>query len=484
MNHGMIKLMISRMLLILAALLCVPVFVALIYKEPYNILLSFVTVVVLCLVLSFILERKRPHIRDIYAKEGYTICALSWFIMSAIGALPFFISGYVPNYFDALFETASGFTTTGSSVINNIEQLPHSLVFWRSFTHLIGGMGVLVFVIAIMPNSASNSANVNVLKAEIPGPIFGKLLPKIKDMTRTLYTIYLCMTVVVVALLYFGGMPLFDALVHAFGIAGTGGMSSKALSIAAYHSVFIEYVVAISLIFFGLNFNLYYLLLLRQFKVFFKNEEMRWYLGILALATFLITWNILPIYHNLSDAFRNAFFNVSSLMTTAGFCTVDYMQWPPFSHVIIVIISIFGASAGSTAGGLKVYRAIVLFKTIKAEIIRTLSPNRVYFIQMDKKALAKEKVNGMHAYFAIYILIFFAIVLLVSVDSPDFTTAFSAAVATFNNIGPGLGAVGPTGNFSFYSNFSKLVLTFSMIAGRLEILPVLLCFSPSTWKRG
>lgn len=484
MNHGMIKLMISRMLLILAALLCVPIVVALIYRENLKLLFSFALVIVICLVLSFILGRKRPHVREIYAKEGYIICALTWFIMSAIGALPFFFSGYVPNYLDALFETASGLTTTGSSVIRDIEALPHSLIFWRSFTHLIGGMGVLVFVIAIMPNSASNSANVNVLKAEIPGPIFGKLLPKIKDMTRTLYTIYFCMTLLVILLLCLGGMPLFDSLVHAFGIAGTGGMSSKALSIGAYNSVYIEYVVAISLLFFGLNFNLYYLLLLRQFKAFFKNEEMRWYIGIIALATLLITWNILPIYHNLADAFRNAFFNVSSLMTTAGFCTVDYMKWPTFSHVIIVIISMIGASAGSTAGGLKIYRFVVLFKSIKAEMIRTLSPNRVYFIQMDKKALSKEKVSGMHAYFAIYMVIFLTIVLLVSLDSPDFTTAFSATVATFNNIGPGLAAVGPTGNYAFFSNFSKLVLTFSMIAGRLEILPVLLCFSPSTWKRG
>ena len=484
MNHGMIKLMISRMLLILAALLCVPVLVAWIYAEEAKVFISFAITISLCLILSFLLGFKRPNMKEIYAKEGYIICAMSWFIMSAIGALPFFLSGYVPNFMDAMFETASGFTTTGSSVIPNIELLPHSLIFWRSFTHLIGGMGVLVFVIAIMPNAASNSANVNVLKAEIPGPVFGKLLPKVKDMTRTLYTIYLCMTMLVVILLWLGHMPLFDAFVHAFGIAGTGGMSSKMASIGAYHSVYIEYVVAITLVFFGMNFNLYYLLLMKQFKLFFKNEELRWYIFIISAATLLITWSILPMSQNFAEALRNAFFTTSSLMTTAGFCTVDYNKWPAFSHVIITIISIFGASAGSTAGGLKIYRVAVLFKSVKAEIIRTLSPNRVYFIQMDNKALSKDTVRGMHAYFAVYMFIFGLIVLLVSLDSPDFTTAFSATVATFNNIGPGLGAVGPTGSFAFYNNFSKFVLTFSMIAGRLEILPVLLCFRPKTWKRG
>ena len=484
MNHRMIKFMLSRILLLLAALLIVPLVVACIYREEGRIFLSFIMCIIICLILSFIWGRKIPPIKEIDTKEGFIVCALSWFLLSGLGALPFFFSAYVPNYIDALFETASGFTTTGSSILNDIESLPHSLLFWRSFTHLIGGMGVLVFVIAIMPNSASNSANVNVLKAEIPGPIFGKLLPKIKDMTRTLYLIYLGMTTIVVILLCLGKMPLFDALIHAFGIAGTGGMSNKAQSIAAYQSPYIEYVVGLSLIAFGLNFNLYYLLLLKQFKAFYKNEELRWYLGIMLSAILIIFWNIRNLYDNLADSFRHAFFYVTSLMTSAGFCTVDYTKWPVLSQTIIVRITLIGACAGSTAGGIKVYRIIVLFKTIKAELIHLLSPRRVYFVKMDRKSLPYATYNSIHAYFVIYMLVFFLITLIISHDSPDFQTAFGATVATFNNIGPGIGAVGPSGNFSFYDNISKLTLTFSMIAGRLEILPVLICFSRHAWKRG
>lgn len=484
MNHGMIRLMLGRLLIILAALLLLPVLVAFIYQEGFNEYAAFIIPAAGSALSGYLMSRKAPIVQKIYAREGYIICALSWLLLSLIGALPFYLGGYLPNFVDALFETASGFTTTGSSVVPNIELFPHSLIFWRSFTHLIGGMGVLVFVVAILPNAASNPAHVNVLKAEIPGPSFGKIMPKIKNMTRMLYIIYLGMTAVVVIFLLLGGMNLFDSLVHAFGIAGTGGMSSKAASIGAYNSPYIEYVVAVSLIAFGVNFNLYYLLLLRQFKAFFKNEELRWYLGLMAGGVILICINLAPHYDSFAVCFRDVFFNVSSLMSSAGFGTVDFTKWPQFSQVILVLLTLIGSCAGSTAGGIKVYRIVVLLKTFKAEVIRTLSPNRVHHIRVEGKALPKDKVNGIYAYFVLYMFVFFAIVLIVSHDSPDFATAFGATLATFNNIGPNIGHVGPAENFAFYDNVSKLALTFSMIAGRLEILPVLLCLSPRAWIRG
>lgn len=484
MNHGMIRLTLGRLLYILSALLILPLFVAVIYRESLNEYRAFALTIALTLLSAFLLSWKRPQIQKIYAREGYVICALSWLLLSFFGALPFFFSAYMPNFVDALFETASGFTTTGSSVIPNIELFPHSLIFWRSFTHLIGGMGVLVFVVAILPNAANNPAHVNVLKAEIPGPSFGKIMPKIKNMTRVLYLIYLGMTLIVVILLCLGGMNLFDSLVHAFGIAGTGGMSSKAASIGAFNSAYIEYVVGISLIAFGINFNLYYLLLLRQFKAFYKNEELRWYLLIMAGGIGLICWNLLPYYPSFAACFRDVFFNVTSLMTSAGFGTVDFTKWPQFSQVVLVLLTLVGACAGSTAGGIKVYRIIVLVKTFKAEVIRVLSPNRIHHIQVENKALQKDKVYGIYAYFVLYIFVFMGIMLIVSHDSPDFATAFGATLATFNNIGPNIGHVGPAENFAFYDNISKLALTFSMIAGRLEILPILLCMSPRVWRKG
>lgn len=481
MNKSFVLYVISRILQLEALLMLLPVMVGLIYQEPAKNIFSFLATAGIIFALTFLPTRRRERPENLYAKEGIVITALSWILLSFFGALPFVISGEIPSIVDAFFETSSGFTTTGSSIVTNVEALSHSIIFWRSFTHLIGGMGVLVFALAILP--ATHSSMVHVMKAEVPGPVFGKLTSRLSYTARILYTIYLAMTAVVVLLLLFGGMNLFDALTHAFGAAGTGGFGIKNNSITYYDSAYIDYVLGVSMIAFGVNFNLYYFLLIRQVRDFFKSEELRNYLSVIGVAVVLICLNLSSSYASPARLVRDVFFTVSSIITTTGYSTANFDQWPLFSKMILLGLMFIGGMAGSTAGGLKVSRAMILGKSGISEAKRVLMPNRVVSIRYEGNVLPNNTIREMTNYLIVYVLFFAAALLLVSVDFSDFESTFSAVAATFNNIGPGLGTVGPTANFAHLSNFSKAILSLAMIAGRLEVFPVLLLFSRRTWNR-
>lgn len=477
----MVKYTIGRLLQVEAILLVAPLVVSLIYREEWKYPFSFLSISLLLLTIGYLLSSKKPIKKNMFAKEGFIIVSLSWILLSFFGSLPFVINGDIPRLIDAFFETSSGFTTTGSSILTDVEALAQSSLFWRSFTHLIGGMGILVFALAILPQIESES--VHIMKAEVPGPVFGKLVSKLSSSARILYIIYLILTAVVVILLLFGGMNFFDALLHAFGAAGTGGFGIKNGSIASYDSAYIDYVLSFSMLIFGVNFNLFYLVLIGQIKEVLKSEELRWYIGIVLTAVTLICLNLFSHYDSFWRMFRDAFFSVSSIITTTGFSTADFGSWPVFSQTVLIILMFFGASAGSTAGGLKISRVAILWKTAVSEFKRNANPNRIVTIKYEGKPLDKEVKHSVTNYFVIYMIIFFALLLLISIDAPDFTSAFSAITATFNNIGPGLGVVGPLASFADASDFSKLVLSFAMIAGRLEIFPILILFNRNTWRK-
>lgn len=480
MNKKIVIYSLGNILKVEALLMIPSVIVALIYNEGKNNLYSFISVIALLLVLGFSVELVKPQKMSMKAVDGFIIVALSWVLLSFFGGLPFVLSGEIPSVVDAFFETASGFTTTGSSILTNVEALSHSMLFWRSFTHLIGGMGILVFTLAVLPSTGLES--VHVMQAEIPGPVFGKLVSKMRSTAKILYAIYLVMTAVLVVLLMLGGMNLFDSLIHAFGTAGTGGFGIKAESVAYYDSNYIHLLIATAMILFGINFNLYYLILVGEMGKALKSEELRLYLGIIAGAVVLIFINI-----GLKDGFslillRDIYFQVSSIITTTGFSTVDFNAWPLFSKVILVLLMFCGACAGSTAGGLKVSRVGILFKLAKNELRRITQPGRVVTTKFEGAGLKDEVSVSVLLYFAAYIFIFFAIFLVVSIDTEDFSTAFTAVAATFNNIGPGLNGVGPMESFAGFNDFTKIVLSFSMIAGRLEIYPILVLFG-SVFKK-
>lgn len=480
MNKKIVIYSLGNILKVEALLMIPSVIVALIYNEGKNNLYSFISVIALLLVLGFSVELVKPQKMSMKAVDGFIIVALSWVLLSFFGGLPFVLSGEIPSVVDAFFETASGFTTTGSSILTNVEALSHSMLFWRSFTHLIGGMGILVFTLAVLPSTGLES--VHVMQAEIPGPVFGKLVSKMRSTAKILYAIYLVMTAVLVVLLMLGGMNLFDSLIHAFGTAGTGGFGIKAESVAYYDSNYIHLLIATAMILFGINFNLYYLILVGEMGKVLKSEELRLYLGIIAGAVVLIFINI-----GLKDGFslillRDIYFQVSSIITTTGFSTVDFNAWPLFSKVILMLLMFCGACAGSTAGGLKVSRVGILFKLAKNELRRITQPGRVVTTKFEGAGLKDEVSVSVLLYFAAYIFIFFAIFLVVSIDTEDFSTAFTAVAATFNNIGPGLNGVGPMESFAGFNDFTKIVLSFSMIAGRLEIYPILVLFG-SVFKK-
>ena len=415
-----------------------------------------------------------------FAKEGFAIVAFAWIIMSLVGALPFYISREIPSFIDAFFETVSGFTTTGSSILTDVESMSRGLLFWRSFTHWIGGMGVLVFVMAIFPQESGRS--IHIMRAEMPGPIVGKLVPKARDTAKILYLIYMVMTFVEIVLLICGGMPLFDSIVHSFGTAGTGGFGIKADSIAGYSS-YCKWVIAIFMMLFGINFNLYYLLLIKRFRAALKSVELWWYIGIMVGASVFIGVNIYSFYNNFADTALEAFFQVSSVMTTTGYATANFDLWPSFSKTVLVMIMFIGACAGSTGGGIKVSRFIIAIKSIRRDIKKMIHPRAVASVKFEGKKLDDATVNGVGVYFVIYFVLFFALLLLVSLDGFDFETNFTAVAATYNNIGPGLAGVGPTQSFAAFSDFSKIVLSVAMLLGRLEIFPILLVFTPFLWKK-
>ena len=471
--------MIGQIIKLEAVLLVLPLAVAIIYRE--RCALSFLITALASLFVGFAVTLiSKPGNRLIYAKEGFVIVALAWLALSAIGAVPFVLSGEVRSYADAFFETVSGFTTTGASVLTDIEGMSHGLLFWRSFTHWVGGMGVLVFIMAIIPSVCDRS--IHILRAEMPGPVMGKLVPKLKQTAKILYLIYIVMTVLEMILLLCGGMSLFDSALHSFATAGTGGFGIKGDSIASY-SPYLQWVIAAFMFLFGINFNIYYLLLVRRFRSVLKSTETWCYIAICLISVSIITGNIYSIYGNLPDSVRASAFQVASLVTTTGFSTADFNLWPGLSKGILLILMFIGGCAGSTAGGLKVSRVVMMIKMIRREFMKMIHPRSVSAVRIEGKKVDDTTLNGVNVYFALYMVIYFAVFLLLCLEPFDFETNFTAVAACYNNIGPGFGAVGPMGSFSGYSAFSKIVLSATMLLGRLEIYPLLFALIPSTWTK-
>lgn len=478
MNRRIICRVLGMILLCLAALMILPTIAGLWYGENVS---HFIITMVLTGAVGFAMTRVKPYSSVIYAKDGFVIVGLGWILMSLFGALPFVISGDIPNYIDAVFETVSGFTTTGASILENVEEMSQGCLFWRSFTHWIGGMGVLVFIMAVLPMSGEHS--MHIMRAEVPGPTVGKLVPRVRQTAKILYLIYVVMTAIEVVLLLFGGMSLFDALIHSFGSAGTGGFSNKAASVGAYNSAYIEMVIAVFMALFAINFNLFFLILIGRWKDALKSEELHWYLAIIAASVLAIALGIRGMYGSMLTALRHAFFNVSSITSTTGFCTVDYVQWPHYCQWILVILMFCGACAGSTGGGLKTSRVAMIFKNIACEIRQMLHPRTVTRVQMDGKRVDETGMKAVNTFFACFMVLLILGTFLVSLDDHDTATNFTAVLSCMSNIGPGISLVGPTGNFNIFSYGSKIVLTFAMLIGRLEIYPILILFAPSTWKR-
>lgn len=481
MNKLVITNAIGSILKLIAILMSPPILVALVYGEGWQGSYPFLIPIVLCLVLSIVLRLKRPKSSDYFMREGFVIVASTWLLLSLFGCLPFVLSGQIPNFIDAFFESASGFTTTGASIVPNVESLSHSILFWRSFTHFIGGMGILVFALAIMPKIQSD--DVYAMRAEVAGPVFGKIHGKVRKTAQVLYLIYCGMTLLLMVLLLFGGMPLFDSLCNALGTAGTGGFGLKATSIAGYESAYAEVVIGFGMLAFGMNFALIYQALNGNVKSVLKSEELRWYLGFILGAMVLISLNVSPLYESVPKLLRDVFFTVSAIVTTTGFATADFNQWPLFSQIILVFLMFVGGMAGSTAGGMKVSRIVIYVKSAIQEWRRNLSPNRQVPVRFEGRVVTHDITRQVGRYLTLYILIYILFMLLLSLDLPDFTSTFTAVSATFNNIGPGLGSIGPSSNFAHLSSFSKVLLSFSMIMGRLEIFPILILFSPRTWRR-
>ncbi len=479
MNYRMIAYTIGRILIIVAAAMMIPLVLSLFFDE--GIASAYLIPILLSLAIGAAVSIKPPENKSMFVREGMVIVGLSWIIISIIGGMPFFISRQIPNAVDCFFETVSGFTTTGSTILSDVESMSKSLLFWRSFTHWLGGMGVLVFAMAIF--SSKDTRATYMMKAEMPGPVVGKLTSKWQFSARILYIIYVALTVLEIVFLIFGGMPVFDSIVHTFGTAGTGGFGIKNTSIAYYNSAYIDYVIGIFMVLFGLNFNIYFLLLMRKFANLKHEDEMKWYIGIVLLASVVIAFNIMPLYHTFAKSFRYSFFQVSSIMTTTGYATADYCTWPMLSQVILVLLMIIGACAGSTGGGIKVIRFIILLKVAKRAVRKAASPRSVFSVNTAGKTVEWEILNGVLAYFVIYIIFMGVSILLVSLDNKDLATTVTSVIATMNNIGPGLGEIGPTGNFADFSILSKLVMSIDMLVGRLEFYPILILFSPYVWKK-
>ncbi len=478
MNKKVIIYLMGWILNIEAVFMLLPCITAWIYRETSGF--WFLAVMAACGGIGLICTHKKPENMVFFAKEGFVSVALSWVVLSFFGALPFYLSGEIPKFEDAMFEVISGFTTTGTSILPDVESLSKCMIMWRSFTHWIGGMGVLVFILSILP--LAGGYNMYIMKAESPGPSVGKLVPKVRATAKILYKIYLFMTVLQIILLMIGGMPFFDSLAISFGTAGTGGFGIKNNSMAFYESYYLQGVVTVFMILFGINFNVYHLLLTRHPKEAFRSEEARAYLGIIAASVLLITINIRGGFGSLFSAFHHAAFQVASIITTTGYSTVDFDLWPEFSKGILVVLMFIGACAGSTGGGIKVSRILILLKAVKKELGSLIHPRSVKVLKLEGKPIEHHVLRSINTFFGAYIVIFTISVLIVSLDNFDFTTNFTAVAATFNNIGPGLAGAGPAQNFSHFSPLSKYVMMFDMLAGRLEIFPMLLIFAPSTWK--
>lgn len=478
MNYQMIGFVIGRILLTEAVLLLVPTLTAMLYGESLN---PFLITIFILVTAGWGLCVRKPKKTALYARDGFAVVALAWIAMSLFGALPFVISGDIPNYVDALFETISGFTTTGATVLSVVEEMSKSGLMWRSFTHWIGGMGVLVFVMAILP--MTDGHGMHLMRAETPGPTSGKLVSRMGDSAKILYGIYIGLTLILFVLLVAGGMPIFDAWVHTFSTAGTGGFSSLSLSIGGYHNLYFEIVLGIFMLLFGTNFTWYYFLLMRRFRDALRFEEVRIYLLIVLAAVIGITVDILPLYGSFGTSLRHAFFQTSAIITTTGYATQDFGLWPTFSQSILITLMFIGSCAGSTAGGLKVGRLVIMIKAVFADMKRMLHPNAVTTVRYEGRALTEKQIRGTYQYVSVYVCIYVISCLLLSLEHVDLVTTVTAVITCHNNAGPGLGLVGPTGNYSIFSAPAKLLLALNMLLGRLEIFPVLLLFSPSIWRR-
>ncbi len=492
MSYKSVFYVIGKILVIIGTLMILPFFVAAYYTmhgfhEGRYIFHSFIIPILLLVIVGYFLQIFKPEKVSIYAKEGFVICGLSWLLMSLFGALPFYISGTIPNYIDAVFETASGFTTTGSTILVEVEHLPKSILFWRSFTHWIGGMGILSFMIAILPRSKGNS--MNVMKAEVPGPKASKVKAKISQSARILYFIYFMLTVSEIAILFLGTrvtgdrLRFYDCVVTAFSNAGTGGFAVLNNSIGGYHSKFVEWTIIVFMFLFGTNFNLFFLFFTKNFKAALKDEELRAYVCINLVAVGMIALNIMHMYEHIGDAIRDSFFVVNTTMSTTGFGTADFDTWPTFSKMLIIMLMFVGSCAGSTGGGLKITRIVLYFKQVVRDFKQMLHPNNVVKVKMNGRRVDGEIMKGLNSYLVVYIITMIISMILVSLNGYDMTTTASSVITCLNNVGPGFELVGPTMNFAFLNSFTKLVLIFDMLAGRLELFPIVLLIFPRTWKK-
>ncbi|MBQ4362877.1 MAG: TrkH family potassium uptake protein [Oscillospiraceae bacterium] len=477
MNHQMIIYILGWLLCFDGAFMLIPVITGTVYREKAT--LWFLPVMAFCAVAGFLMIRKKPASKTLYAREGYIIVALSWIVMSLFGALPFTLSGAIPNYIDAVFETVSGFTTTGATILNDVEALPRCMLMWRSFTHWVGGMGVLVFVMAFIP--LSGGQNMHIMKAESTGPSVSKLLPGVKSTAKILYEIYIVLTAAQFVLLLFGGMTVFEAINTAFATAGTGGFGVYNDSIARF-SPYVKYVVSVFMLLFSLSFSSYYFLIKKKFKLAFT-DEIKTFILIVAAAVAIITVNTASMFPSVGKAFENVLFTVSSIISTTGFSTVDFEHWPELSRTILVTLMFIGACAGSTGGGMKVSRLIILFKGMGKELENMIHPKQIKKVTMDGSQVPHEVVRSVNVFIVCFLLVFSISMGILAFDEYDLITNFTAVAATINNIGPGLSKVGPSCNFAFFSWYSKITLIFDMIAGRLELYPMLLLFTPATWKK-
>lgn len=490
MNFSIIKNIIGKILILLAALMVLPLIVSFIYQEGITYYLAYIIPIVVLVLLGILLNIKKAKSSKMLVREGMIIVGLSWLMMSLFGCIPFILTKDIPNFFDAFFEMASGFTTTGASIVPNVEVLSHSTLFWRSFSHWIGGMGVLVFILAIIPESKEGSS-LHILRAESPGPQVGRLVSKMAASSRILYIIYMVLTLTEFLLLWLGPdvkMDLFNSLIYSLGTAGTGGFSAHADGLASF-TAYSQYIISIFMIVFGINFSMFYLLLIKNVKDVYKNTEIKVYIITVILSVLIICLNIYPQVGNVEETFRLSLFQVASIISTTGYSTVDFNTWPILSKVILLMLLCFGACAGSTAGGFKMSRVVILFKSAVAKVKKLVRPRKVEVVYMDSKPLSEATVDSVMGYFVVYVLVFIVCTVLISIYNPnmpniDLETTITSSLTCLNNVGPGLGSiVGPAGNFSSYSNFSKLVLTLEMIAGRLELFPILLLFSPNMWRK-
>lgn len=478
MNYRMVFFTVGQIMKVVGAFMILPIIVGLIYHEQH-IWLSFGIPVILLVGAGIALTFKKPKNNSIFSREGFVSVSLAWIVVSLAGALPFVISGEVKSYVDAVFETVSGFTTTGATCLNGIEEMSKSCLFWRAFTHWLGGMGILMMVLAIMSNH--DARTMHMMRAECAGPKVGRLVSKSSSSSRILYGIYIALTLLEIILLLCGGMPLYDSIIHACSSAGTGGFSIYSDSIAHYNSVYTEIIISIFIILFGVNFNLYYYLIIRRFSQFYKDEELRVYLGTIIGATVLVTINILKIYKSVGSSIRHAFFMVASTITSTGFATADITKWPKFSQTLLVLLMFIGSCAGSTGGGMKIMRWLIMFKTGVKELKYVLNPRSVASVKVNGRPVEQDVVRGVSSYSILFVMIMMISILLVSLNGYSVEETASGVITCMNNIGFGLGRFGPNGGFSDLNAFSKIVLSFDMLIGRLEIYPVFMLFT--AWRK-